>query len=169
MTIRNMMPEDWNQVFEIYRQGIDSGLATFTTNYPSWEDWDKGHINKCRYVAICNDKIAGFLALSPVSERPHYSGVAEVMIYLDAEYQKQGIGTNLLNRVVQDAPNEGFWCLYSSIFSTNENSIKLHQKCGFRTIGYRERLAKDKFGNWMDTTMMEYRFSDDIVKGDKIS
>lgn len=164
MIIREMIPEDWDRVFTIYKQGIDSGKTTFSINYPSWEDWDVGHKKCCRYVALLNDEIAGFVAVSPVSGKPHYHGVVEVMVYVDEKYWHNGVGTKLLKKLVEEAPNNGFWCLYSSIFSSNEKSINLHNKCGFRTIGYRERIARDRFGNWTDTTLMEYRFPNEIVK-----
>ena len=164
MRIREMVPEDWTRVFEIYKQGIDSGKTTFTTTYPSWEEWDSGHKKACRYVALCDDEVAGFVAVSPISGKKHYSGVVEVMIYVDEKYWHMGVGTSLLKKLIEEAPDNGFWCLYSSIYSSNEKSIKLHNKCGFRTIGYRERIAKDRFGNWTDTTLMEYRFPDEIVR-----
>ncbi len=164
MIIRDMLPEDWNRVFEIYKQGIDSGKTTFSTHYPTWEEWDAGHNKPCRYVALCDDEIAGFVAVSPISAKPHYKGVVEVMIYVNEKHWHKGIGTGLLNKLIAEAPGNGFWCLYSSIYSSNEKSINLHNKCGFRTIGYRERIARDRFGNWTDTTLMEYRFADDIVK-----
>jgi phosphinothricin acetyltransferase len=90
--------------------------------------------------------------------------VVEVTVYVDENCWNNGVGTSLLEKLILEAPNNGFWCLYSSIYSTNEKSIKLHNKCGFRTIGYRERIAKDRFGNWTDTTLMEYRFPDELVK-----
>jgi len=164
MHIREMKPEDWNRVFEIYKQGIDSGKATFSTKYPTWEEWDTGHNNACRYVAVVGNEIVGFVAVSPISGKPHYRGVVEVMIYVDTKCWHNGVGTGLMTKLVEEAPNNGFWCLYASIFSTNEKSIALHSKCGFRTVGYRERIARDRFGNWKDTTLMEYRFSDEVVK-----
>ncbi len=166
MMIREMRPEDWGRVFEIYKQGINSGKTTFSTNYPSREEWDAEHNKCCRFVALFNNEIAGFTALSPVSKKTHYCGVVEVSIYVDEKYWHNSIGTELLKKLIQEAPNNGFWCLYSSIYSTNEHSINLHRKCGFRTIGYRERIARDRFGNWTDTTLMEYRFPDEIVKMD---
>ncbi len=165
MIIREMIPEDRKQVLEIYKQGIDSGKATFTVKCPTWEEWDSTHHKVCRYVALHEDEIVGFIAVSPVSAKPHHCGVVEVTIYVDEHHQGKRVGTSLLQKLIEEAPNHGFWCLYSSIFSTNEKSIKLHTRCGFRTIGYRERLAKDKFGNWLDTILMEYRFPDEIVKG----
>jgi len=164
MTIRDMLPEDGDRILAIYKQGIDSGKTTFTTICPTWEEWDAGHCNACRYVAEYDGEVAGFIAVSHVSPKPHYSGVVEVMIYVDEQAHHKGIGTALLNQLIQDAPEQGFWCLYSSIYSDNDNSLQLHQKCGFRTIGYRERLARDRFGNWKDTIMLEYRFPDEIVK-----
>lgn len=164
MIIRKMIPEDWKRVFEIYKQGVDSGKTTFSTKYPTWETWDEVHHKTCRFVALINNEIVGFVAISPVSEKAHYCGVMEVMVYVDEQHQHKGIGSGLLERIIAEAPESGIWCLYSSIFSSNENSIKLHRKSGFRTIGYRERIAKDRFGNWTDTTLMEYRFPDEWVK-----
>ena len=161
MSIREMIPEDWNRVFEIYKQGIDSGKATFTTTYPTWEEWDAVHHKVCRYVALCDGEVAGFVAVSPTSPREPYRGVVEVSVYVDENYRSQGIGTSLLQKLIEEAPKKGFWTLYVSIFKTNENSRKLHTKCGFRKVGYRERIAKDKFGTWTDAVIMEYRLPDE--------
>lgn len=164
MIIREMIPKDWDSVFAIYKQGIDSGKATFTTEYPTWEEWDAVHHKACRYVALFNDEIAGFVAVSPTTARVPYRGVVEASVYVGENYRNKGVGTGLLKKLIAEAPDKGFWCLYSSIFITNKNSIKLHKKCGFRTIGYRERIAKDKFGKWTDTILMEYRLPDEHVK-----
>lgn len=161
MNIRLMCPEDWPGVWEIYRVSIDAGNTTFSTHYPSWEEWDAGHHPACRYVACIDDQVVGFAAVSPTSQKPHYRGVVEVMVYVAEEHHHSGIGTTLLHKLIEDAPKQGIWCLYSSIFSSNVPSIRLHEKCGFRKIGYRERIAKDRFGNWTDTTLMEYRFPDE--------
>ena len=166
MTIREMKVEDWNSVFQIYKQGVDDGKSTFNTKYPSWDDFNAGHKDYCRFVALINGEIVGFVAVSPVSEKHHYSGVVEVMVYIDEHYRNKGIGTALLNKLIEEAPNYGIWCLYSSIFSANKGSIRLHIKCGFRMIGYRERIARDKHGEWTDTVMMEYRFPDEMVKSE---
>lgn len=164
MTIREMTLSDWSRVCEIYKQGVDSGKSTFRTECPTMEEFYLGTHDFCRYVAVSDNAVVGFVAISPVSNKPHYSGVAEVMIYVDEIYRNNGVGTALLNKLIDDAPDNGVWCLYSSIFSSNKGSIALHTKCGFRTIGYRERIAKDRFGIWMDTVLMEYRYSDDSVK-----
>ena len=160
MTIREMIPEDQASILEIYRQGIDSGLATFRTACPSWEEWNSGHKNVCRFVAADQDLIIGFAAVSPVSSLSHYSGVWEVMVYVHEAHRHCGAGTMLMRRLMEEAPKHGCWTLYSSIMSENAQSIRLHEKCGFRTVGYRERIAKDRYGNWKDTTIMEYRFPD---------
>lgn len=161
MDIRAMTQADWPDVLEIYRQGIDSGRATFTTEYPAWESWDARHHRVCRLVACKDGKIVGFLAISPTSARAPYRGVAEVTVYVDDAFHGCGIGTALLQKLLEEAPKHGFWSLYSAILSSNEASIRLHRKCGFRTVGYRERIAKDRFGTWQDTTILEYRFPDE--------
>ncbi len=168
MDIREMIPGDWNRVFEIYKQGIDSGKATFTQKYPTWEEWDEAHHKTCRYIALHDGEIAGFVAVSPTTAREPYRGVVEVSVYVDEKHRRQGVGTSLLKKLIEEAPRNGFWCLYASIFRTNENSLRLHTKCGFRTIGYRERIAKDKFGTWMDAIVMEYRLPDALVNGEDI-
>ena len=160
MIIREMSLSDWCSVSQIYNKGISSGKCTFRTDVPTIDEFYRGIHDFCRYVAVCDNAVVGFVAISPVSSKHHYSGVAEVMIYIDEKYQRNGIGTALLNKLIDTANSNGIWCLYSSIFSSNEKSIGLHTKCGFRMIGYRERIAKDKFGNWTDTVLMEYRFKD---------
>ncbi|MDD6252100.1 MAG: GNAT family N-acetyltransferase [Oscillospiraceae bacterium] len=114
-------------------------------------------MKKCRFVYELDGKIIGFTMLAPTSSRDSYRGVVEVSIFVDKNYTQKGIGTALLLKLMEEAEKEGYWTLYSPIFSVNEASIKLHKKCGFRVIGTREKIAKDKFGNWQSTTIMEWR------------
>lgn len=155
--IREMQPEDWSRVREIYEQGIEDGNSTFTTECPSFEEWDANHLRSGRLVAETEGKIVGWLALSPVSNREPYKGVAEVSLYVDRNFHRRGIGTELLKTVCTKAPEYGIWSLLSVIFEINKPSTELHKKCGFREIGYRERIAKDRFGNWQNTIMLEKR------------
>lgn len=157
--IREMKREDWPYVEEIYKQGMEHGISTFNTECPSYEEWDAGHIRECRFVSEEDGRVVGWTTISPVSGRCAYRGVVEVSIYIADEYQGKGIGTKLLQRLCEESEKAGYWSLYSAIFSINEASIALHKKCGFREIGYRERIAKDKFGNWQNTTLMERRSS----------
>ena len=152
-----MNKEDWNRVAEIYTEGLERGKSTFNTVCPEYEEWNKNHLVDCRYVAEIEGKVVGWAAISPTSAREAYKGVVEVSIYVDEKHQGQGIGTELLMTLCTDSEKKGYWCLYSAIFSINEASIALHRKCGFREIGYRERIAKDRFGNWQNTTLMERR------------
>ena len=155
--IREMKAEDWPRVAAIYTQGLEHGKSAFNTVCPSYEAWDADHTTDCRYVYEEDGIVAGWIATRLVSNRPVYSGVVEVSVYIDDAYQGKGIGTKLLQKVCIESEKAGYWCLYSSIFSINKASIALHRKCGFRESGYREKLAKDRFGNWMDTTLMERR------------
>lgn len=157
--IREMKPEDWKRVEDIYKQGMEKGISTFNTECPSYEEWDKGHIRECRYVFEEDGRVVGWTAISPSSGRCVYRGCVEVSIYIDEEYQGRGIGTQLLQRLCDETEKAGYWSLYSAIFSINKASIALHKKCGFREIGYREKIAKDRFGVWQNTTMMERRNS----------
>lgn len=155
--IDEMEASDWEQVKEIYLEGIRTGLATFQTEAPVWENWDKGHLNSCRLVARSESSILGWVALSPTSSRSCYAGVVEVSIYISEKYKGQGVGTALLKEVIKQSEEEGIWTLYCSIIRENIASLALHKKCGFREIGIREKIAKMSNGAWHDTVLMERR------------
>ena len=157
--IREMTNEDWKVVSVIYKQGIDNGTATFETTLPSFEKWDTSHLKECRYVFEKEGEVVGYSVLSPVSSRYAYRGVAELSIYVKEGYKGIGIGTELMKNAIISAEKHGFWTIYSVAFSCNVASINMHKKCGFRMVGYREKIAKNKFGNWQDTTIFEYRNS----------
>lgn len=157
ITIRELDTNDWDNIKEIYQQGLDLNLATFQTECPSYEEWDNGHLVDCRFGAICENKLVGFAVLSPTSKREVYKGVVEVSIYIDTNYKNKGIGTSLLKHLIKEADEKGYWTLYSGIIEENTASIALHQACGFRKIGYREKIAKDRFGNWHNTVLFERR------------
>ena len=157
--IRPMIDNDWERVSEIYKQGMEGGTATFNTECPSFEEWDKGHIKECRFVYEDEGKVIGWVAISPTSSRCVYKGCVEMSIYVDQKYRGHGVGTALVNELIKGSEKAGYWSIYSAIISINRASIALHKKCGFREIGYRERIAKDRFGEWQNTTLMEYRAS----------
>ena len=157
--IREMRDEDWGTVAEIYKQGLEEGTSTFNTECPSFEEWDKGHIKDCRFVYEDEGKVIGWVAISPTSSRCVYKGCVEMSIYVDQKYRGHGVGTALVNELIKESEKAGYWSIYSAIISINRASIALHKKCGFREIGYRERIAKDRFGEWQNTTLMEYRAS----------
>ena len=157
MNIRPMEDRDWPRVAEIYTQGLEEGTSTFNTDGPTFEEWDAGHLRDCRLVAEEDGQVVGWAALSPTSARPAYRGVVEVSIYIDTAARNRGVGTALLGELCRASEGAGYWCIYAAIFSINKASIALHQKCGFREIGYRERIARDRFGVWQDTTLMERR------------
>ena len=157
--IREMRDEDWERVAEIYKQGLEEGTSTFNTECPSFAEWNEGHLRNCRFVFEEEGKVVGWIALSPTSSRCAYKGCVEMSVYVDRNYRGHGIGTALVNTIIREAEKDGYWSIYSAIFSINKASIALHKKCGFREIGYRERIAKDRFGKWQNTTLMEYRAS----------
>ena len=157
--IRAMEENDWARVAEIYRQGMESGKSTFNTECPDFEEWDKGHIRICRFVYEEDGNVVGRVAISPTSSRCVYKGCVEMSVYVDQNYQGHGVGTALVKELIKRSEQEGYWSIYSAIISINKASIGLHKKCGFRDIGYRERIAKDRFGVWQNTTLMEYRAS----------
>lgn len=151
-----MQPSDWQAVRAIYLQGIATGHATFQTDAPEWEQWDKGHHQACRLVARTDEKMLGWAALSPVSSRYVYRGVAEVSVYVAEAARGQGVGKALLQTLVNESEQADFWTLQASIFPENKASIQLHEKCGFRVLGYREKIAQ-LHGVWRDTVLMERR------------
>lgn len=155
--IEEMKPSDWEQVKSIYLEGIKTGIATFQNEVPTWESWDKGHLNSCRLVARFEDIILGWVALSPTSSRNCYRGVVEVSIYVGEKYNGQGIGTALLKNLVKQSEINGNWSLYCAIIRENTASIIMHKKCGFREIGIREKVAKMSNGVWHDVILMERR------------
>lgn len=157
--IRSMTEEDWPDVSEIYRQGIATGKATFQYEIPSYGKWDSAHISECRFSAVENDQVLGWVSLSKVSSRPVYSGVAELSIYIAAGARGKGLGEQLLKHLIQESEKAGFWLLQSGIMEDNEPSIRLHEKCGFRRVGFRERIGRDINGKWRSTVLMERRSS----------
>jgi phosphinothricin acetyltransferase len=152
-----MTKDDWPRVKEIYEMGMEDATATFETEVPPYEDWDAAHIKSCRIIAIVKTETAGWAVLSPVSKRRVYSGAAEVSIYLDKKFRGAGIGAALLGELIRVSEENGFWTLESSVFPENTVSVKLHEKCGFRIVGRREKLGMDKYGVWRDVILMERR------------
>ncbi|HAX73006.1 MAG TPA: N-acetyltransferase [Firmicutes bacterium] len=158
MFIRKMELRDWECVAAIYKQGIDSKKATFEEEVPSFERFDQGHLNIGRLVAV-NEKdiVLGWVSLSPFSNRSCFSGVAEISIYIDANSVGKGIGSLLMESVIKESERAGLWSLYSGIFPENVSSLKLHQKYGFRQIGYREKVGKSSDGTFKDVIYLERR------------
>ena len=156
VVIRKMKEQDWPSVKSIYASGIKTGIATFETSIPNWEDWDKSHIKSARLVAISNNKVIGWTALSPVSSRCIYGGVAEISVYVDQQYRGKGIGRKLLETLIPSSEEIGIWTLQSSIFKENVASQKLHLSLGFRIIGYRERIGQ-LHAVWRDNVILERR------------
>ena len=158
--IREMLPKDYSGVAEIYGQGMESGTATFQTYVPEYDDWNAAHHPFCRYVAVADGLVVGWAALTVGIVREPYKGVAELSIYVRNGYKRHGIGYALIEIIKKNAEQNGIWMLESRICRQNIGSIKLHEKCGFRTVGIREKIARDKFGNWQDTVEMEIRTVD---------
>jgi L-amino acid N-acyltransferase YncA len=150
-------PAHWQPVREIYLDGIGTGHATFETSAPSWEEWDANHLKVGRLVAISAEgEVFGWAALNRVSPRSVYSGVAEVSVYVANKARQMGVGKALLNALVQMSEQNGIWTLQASVFPENPGSLALHQSCGFREVGIRERIGRLN-GVWRDTILLERR------------
>ena len=154
--IDSMQPHDWEFVLAIYLEGLATEQATFETEAPDWERWDAGHLAQCRLVARNGDGVLGWAALSPVSRREVYAGVAEVSVYVAASARGRGLGGALMRALIQASELHGVWTLQSSIFPENHASVALHLKHGFREVGRRERIARHH-GVWRDTVVLERR------------
>lgn len=154
--IDQMQDSDWEQVRAIYLEGIRTGHATFETEAPSWERWDNGHLVFARLVLREGDAVLGWAALSAVSQREVYRGVAEVTVYVAEAARGRGIGRALLEALIAESERNGVWTLQASIFPENTASVELHCRCGFREVGRRERIAK-LHGVWRDTLLFERR------------
>lgn len=154
--IKEMSEADWPAVAQIYKQGIDTGFATFEKEIPSHEQWNRNHISSCRLVALRDDKVVGWGALSPVSGRCVYGGVAEVSVYVAEKARGFGLGKLLMEELITVSEKEGFWTLQSGVFPENIDSIELHKKVGFRYLGKRERIGKLD-GVWKDNLLFERR------------
>lgn len=156
LLVRAMNPSDWDAVSRIYEEGIKTGFATFETSIPSYESWNAAHMTSCRIVATEDENVLGWAALSPVSSRCVYGGVAEVSVYIAANSRGKGAGKLLMNSLIKESEADGIWTLQSGIFPENEGSIRLHEKVGFRFIGKRERVGKLN-NEWKDNLLFERR------------
>ena len=156
VSIDRMTPADAEAVLRIYGEGLATGIATFETSVPNWNDWDAEHVSEGRLVARDGDRVLGWAALTPVSDRCVYGGVAELGVYVAATARARGVGKALLTALVHAAEDTGYWTLQAGIFADNPVSIALHHACGFRTVGTRERLGQLD-GIWHDVLLLERR------------
>lgn len=155
-SIDTLQASDWESVRAIYVEGIATGNATFETEAPDWETWNQSHLPLARLVARREDSVLGWAALSPVSKRSVYAGVAEVSVYVAASARSEGVGHALLIALIEEAERNGIWTLQAGIFPENAPSVALHRKCGFREVGTREKLGRLN-GVWRDVVLLERR------------
>ena len=157
-SIDQMQTKDWSTVCSIYLEGIATGQATFETEAPSWDDWDASHLSFCRLAARKENRVIGWAALSPVSRRKAYAGVAEVSVYVARDSRGKGVGRGLLERLVIESEQNGIWTLQAAVFPENAPTIALHRACGFREVGRRVRISQLN-SVWRDTILLERRSS----------
>lgn len=158
IVIQALDPAFAQEVLEIFGQGLQTGSSTFETEIPTWEQFTSKHLPHSRLMALENGTMVGWAVLSPVSDRQCYGGVAEVSVYVAEKNQRQGVGRALLQALIEESERNGIWSLLSVIHEENRASIHLHEQCGFRYIGYRERIAQ-LHGIWRTVVMMEKRSS----------
>ena len=154
--MRAMQERDWQAVAVIFEEGIRTRNATFETAAPAWADWDASHLAEPRLVAEDEHGVTGWAALTPVSSRCCYAGVADVSIYVAERARGRGVGRALLAELVRLAEDAGLWTLQSGVFPENEPSLRLHAACGFRRVGVRDRLGRLD-GTWRDVVLLERR------------
>ena len=156
MIIRSFKKADFSELKEIYQQGIDTGNATFQTRAKDWPEWDRSVLAQCRLVAVENDQLTGWAALSPVSSRCVYAGVAEASVYVATSARGAGTGHHLLSHLATASEEDGIWTLNAGIFPENEASIALFTKNGFRIVGTQHKLGKMQ-DKWRDVVSLERR------------
>jgi L-amino acid N-acyltransferase YncA len=156
ITVDSMQDADWPAIALIFREGIATGDARFENTVPSWEEFDRAHLDTCRLLARSGDEVLAWFVLGAVSPRQVYAGVAEVSIYVKASARGQGIGRTLLEAGIEASEQAGIWMLQAGIFPENAASLALHQQCGFRTVGIRERMGQMS-GRWRDVVLVERR------------
>jgi len=148
--------EHWDAVRRIHAEGMATGHATFQTEAPEWEAFDADHLSLCRWVAEAEGAILGWAALSPVSSRCVYAGVAEVSVYVGEGARGRGVGRRLLGTLIASSEAAGLWTLQAGIFPENHRSLAIHRELGFREVGRRERLGR-LAGRWRDVLLLERR------------
>jgi L-amino acid N-acyltransferase YncA len=156
LIIRMMSDADAADVLRIFEEGMRTGMSSLETDVPGWAGWDASHLKECRLVGIIDGKIAGWAALTPVSGRCVYGGVAEESVYVGESFRGMGVGVQLLEALIESSENKGFWTLQAGIFAENRASIRAHEKAGFRIVGTREKLGRLN-GVWKDIVLMERR------------
>jgi len=156
MIIQRLTQQDYPAVKRIYEQGLATGNSTFQTSAPEWEEWDSSHLATCRIVGMKDNEVIGWAALTPVSGRCVYAGVAEVSVYVDQSFRGKGFGTTLLEALIRESEKNNVWTLQAGIFPENTSSIRIHEALGFRQIGYREKIGKLN-GVWRNTLLLERR------------
>ncbi len=157
-TIEPMTAADWPSVCRVYEEGIATGIATFERAAPNWEAWDRDHLKSCRLVArVPGGEVLGWVALTPYSSRRVYEGVAELGVYVAAGNRGRGVGKALLEALVAASEAAGFWTVQAGVIAHNEASLALHEACGFRRVGVRERIGRDLAGRWTDVVLLERR------------
>lgn len=156
LLLEDMQPDHWPEVARIYREGIATGHATFETEVPGWDSWDRSHLAEHRFVALLDGRVVGWVAVSAVSDRCVYGGVVENSVYVDAGARGLGVGRALLERLVESTEASGVWTIQTGIFPENLVSVHVHQAVGFETVGRRKRIGK-LAGEWRDVLLMERR------------
>ena len=156
LQIEPLLEEDWPAVASIYREGIEGRLATFETEVPEWSAWDRAHLPEHRLAAREGEEVVGWAALTPVSSRAVYTGVADLSVYVAAAARGRGVGTALLAALADSARSGGLWTLQAGVFPENEASLALHRSAGFREVGVRERIGRLD-GAWRDVVLLELR------------
>jgi L-amino acid N-acyltransferase YncA len=156
MEIEKLTEKHWPEVSAIYESGLATGNANFSQQVPDWDEWDKSHVKNCRIVALENDKVLGWAALTAISDHCVFAGVAEVSVYIAENSRGKGLGKKLLRKLIEKSEENNFWTLESRIFAENLASLKIHEENGFRIIGSRERIGRLN-GVWRDTLLLERR------------
>ncbi|MCO5996453.1 GNAT family N-acetyltransferase [Actinoallomurus sp. WRP9H-5] len=153
-----MRSEDADEVLAIYQAGLDGGDASFETEAPTWDAFDRAKLPAHRHVAAdtATGRILGWVAVTAVSGRCVYAGVVEHSVYVHPDHCGRGIASALLQALIDSTEADGIWTIQSGVFPENTASLRLHAKAGFRTVGVRERLGRHH-DRWRDVVLIERR------------
>ena len=137
---------DLHTIDEIYNIAISASQTAHTIplSLEQREDWFQHHNrNYPVFVYELNNTVTGWLSFSPYREgRQALQSTAEISFYLFSEYQGKGIGSVLVNFALSQAAALGFKNLFAIILESNNASIRLMDKCGFKQWGFLPRIAE---------------------------
>ena len=158
-TIRIAQTADAAAAAAIYAHHVAHGTASFDT-VPRSETEVAAKIAECGergwpfLVAEADGQVVGYAYATQFRDRPAYSSTCENSIYVGPGHVGQGIGTLLLDALLEAAARAGFRQMIAVIGGAEPASVRLHAAAGFVEAGWMRSVGR-KFGRWLDTVYMQ--------------